>query len=53
MIQIDMEMPKSCTECNFCLYVNSGISLHCSVVKKELHLYKGARSNNCPLREGK
>lgn len=48
-----MEMPKSCQECNFCIYINSGISLYCSVVKEEVPFTKSFRSKECPLKEQK
>lgn len=52
-VMINMEMPTSCQECNFCIYINSGISLYCSVVKEEVPFTKSFRSKECPLREVK
>lgn len=53
MVKINMNMPESCAECNFCVYVNSGISLHCSVFKEEIPFTKDSRSKMCPLMEDK
>lgn len=52
-VMVNMEMPKSCSECRFCIYINSGISLYCKVKQKEIPLKKDARSNECPLRKVK
>lgn len=52
-VMLEMEMPKSCSECRFCIYINSGTSLHCKVKQKEIPLKMDARSTECPLQEVK
>ena len=53
-VMIDgMEMPKNCAECRFCIYINSGTSLHCEAKQKEIPFKIDARSIECPLQEVK
>lgn len=50
MIQIDIEMPKSCYGCPFAHY-DSVYSLHCPFDDKSVDMYPDERPDNCPLKE--
>ena len=60
MIQIDMEMPKSCSNCEFCILRDFGSNEHihkfknvCFLTKDELIDPLRKRYTNCPLQEVK
>lgn len=50
MIQIDIEMPKSCWGCPFAYY-DSVYTLHCPFDDKGVDMYPDDRLDDCPLIE--
>lgn len=50
MIQIDMDMPKSCYGCAFAHY-DTVYTLRCLFDDKGVDMYEDERLDNCPLIE--
>ena len=51
-VKIDMEMPKSCSECRlFCGDISTGN--YCKITLKEIDYYGITRHPKCPLQEVK
>lgn len=53
MVQIDMEMPKSCRSCKFCDFRGFHKLNFCRLLGITILVYWGKRQEDCPLREGK
>ena len=59
-VKIEMEMPKSCSKCKFCILKDFGSNGHmpklrnfCFLTKDELLNSLRERHTNCPLQEVK
>lgn len=52
-VMLEMEMPKSCAECKFCLYQND-LNMYCSVLRVCFPgIDDSIRMRECPLQEVK
>ena len=52
-VKIEMDMPKSCTECNFCLF-QFDLNMYCSALRKCFPgIDDSIRIQECPLKECK
>lgn len=52
-VKINMEMPKSCAECRFCLF-QIDLNMYCSALRKCFHgTDDSIRMKECPLQEAK
>lgn len=52
-IMIEMEMPKSCAECKFCLF-QFDLNMYCSALRECFHgTDNSIRMKECPLQEVK
>ena len=54
-VQIEMEMPKDCNNCNFCIFDFQAVwGNYCAVNRKLLGLLEpNKRHKDCPLKEVK